>query len=267
MIQPTKAFQRKILEHYKKNGRDLPWRHTTNPYFILLSEVMLQQTQVERGKTYYVRWIAKWPNIENLAAATREEVLKEWMGLGYNNRAINLHKAAQKIVSDFKGDVLTAMEHFKEVPGIGPYTSAAVRIFSANENIVTVDTNIRRILIHEFNLDDKVSDKELHDLALKCLPKGKSREWHNGLMDYGALLLTSKKTGIRPKTTQSRFEGSDRQVRARILRYLLKHKNASMEDIRWVGGLIEEERLERILGKMVKEGVLMVDSNFYSIMV
>ena len=156
-----KAFQKKILTFYKKKSRELPWRKTTDPYSILLSEIMLQQTQVDRVIEYFNRWTKRWPTVHHLARAKRISVLKEWMGLGYNNRAVNLHKAAQKISKDYKGDVLKAVENFKEIPGIGPYTSKAVQIFSANKNVVTVDTNIRRIFIHEFKLSEKISDAEL----------------------------------------------------------------------------------------------------------
>lgn len=248
------SFQRKVLGFYKRHGRDLPWRKTTDPYKVWISEIMLQQTQVDRVKEYFVRWTKRWPTVQALAKARREDVLKEWMGLGYNSRAINLHKAAQKMVEEFDGDVLKAVENYKKVPGVGPYTSAAVRIFADNKDVVTVDTNIRRILIHEFRLQESVSDAELWKLAEKCLPKGRSRDWHNALMDYGSSILTSRKTGIKPKTQQSAFEGSDRQIRARILRYVLAKQRASFADLNTVA--LDGARLERILGKLVGEGVL-----------
>lgn len=255
------SFQKKVLTFYKEKGRDLPWRKTTDPYKIWISEIMLQQTQVDRVKEYFVKWTKKWPTVQALAKAKREDVLKEWMGLGYNSRAINLHKAAQKIVADFDGDVLKAVEKYKEVPGVGPYTSAAVRIFADNQDVVTVDTNIRRILIHEFNLDESTTDAELWKLAEECLPKGRSRDWHNALMDYGSSILTSRKTGIKPKTQQSKFEGSDRQIRARVLRFILAKKRASFEDLNTIA--FDGARLERILDKLVSEGVLKKESNFF----
>ena len=256
-------FQKKVFSFYQRNKRDLPWRKTTDPYKILLSELMLQQTQVNRVILYYEKWIARWPTIDVLVSAMRAEVLQAWMGLGYNTRAVNLHKAARKIVTEFGNDVLEAMKQYKEIPGVGRYTSQAVQIFSTNANLVTVDTNIRRIFIKEFNLPEKVSDKALWELAERCLPRGKSRDWHNALMDYGALFLTAKKTGIKPKTQQSQFEGSDRQIRARILRCLLKEKMSLSELEKTVR--IEQIRLRQILDKMMNEKIIMTKNNSYQL--
>jgi len=256
-------FQKNVFYFYQKNKRDLPWRKTTDPYKILLSELMLQQTQVNRVILYYEKWIARWPDIHALASASLAEVLQAWMGLGYNTRAINLHKAARKIVIEFDSNVLEAMKQYKEIPGVGRYTSQAVQIFSTNADLVTIDTNIRRIFIKEFHLPEEVSDKELWRLAEKCLPKGKSRKWHNALMDYGALHLTSQKTGIKPKTQQSRFEGSDRQIRARILRCLL-NDTMSLSELKKTFR-IEQKRLRRILDKMVTEKIIVNNNNSYQL--
>jgi A/G-specific adenine glycosylase len=261
--QKIQRLQQKIFLFFQANKRDLPWRRTTDPYKILLSELMLQQTQVSRVVSFYNHWVAQWPTVFSLASASRAEVLKAWMGLGYNTRAVNLHKAAQKIVADFDGDVLNAMKRYIELPGVGRYTSQAVQIFSTNADLVTVDTNIRRIFICEFHLPESISDAELWNIAEKCLPKGKSREWHNALMDYGALHLTVQKTGIKPKTQQSRFEGSDRQIRARILRSLLK-EDISLSDLEetYKG---EQARLKKILEKMVAEQLIMQRKNIYKL--
>jgi A/G-specific adenine glycosylase len=256
-----RAFQNKVFSFYRRHKRDLPWRKTTDPYKILLSELMLQQTQVNRVVNYYKHWIKRWPTIHNLAAASRAEVLKAWMGLGYNTRAVHLHKAAQKIVNEFHGDVIKAMEQYKEIPGVGRYTAHAVQIFSTNKDLVTVDTNIRRILINEFHLPETTSDKELWILAARCLPHGRSREWHNALMDYGALQLTAKKTGIKPKTRQPRFQGSDRQLRAQIMRILLDH-DASFADVQHTLS-IDAARLQRILEKLMHEHLLQKEDDRY----
>ena len=161
------------------------------------------------------------------------------------------------------GDVLKAVTNYKEIPGIGPYTSRAIQIFAANKDLVTVDTNIRRIFIHEFHLPEDYPEKSLWELAERCLLKGKSRQWHNALMDYGALFLTSKKTGISPKTKQSRFEGSDRQIRAQILRKLL-HTSLSKQEL-CEEFMIDKERLQSILNKMVKKQLLTLNDNRYYI--
>lgn len=254
-VTDVKKIQEKILSFYAEHGRDLPWRKTTDPYAIWISEVMLQQTQVDRVIEYYYKWLARWPTVFALARASRKEVLSAWMGLGYNNRAIRLHEAAKIIVTAFQGDVIAAMKEHKLIPGVGPYTAAAVRIFSQNEDLVAVDTNIRRILIHEFGLAETISDKELWDLALQCLPRGRSRDWHNALMDYGATQLTARRSGIRPKTKQSVFEGSDRQIRARIVRFLLSHERvtgkALLENLN-----IDQTRLECILIRLIRDNVI-----------
>lgn len=258
--QAIKQFQRKVLDFYQKNKRSLPWRSTRDPYKILVSEIMLQQTQVERVVPFYQKWIKKWPTVKNLAAAQRVDVLKQWMGLGYNNRAINLHKSAKIMRDDCNGDVLEGLK--KKLPGIGPYTARAVEIFSQNSNLVTVDTNIRRIFIHEFDLSSP-SNKELWLLAERCLPQGRSRDWHNALMDYGSLFLTSQKTGIPPKTKQSRFEGSDRQIRARMVRKLLK-RAATFSELQTLART-DPSRLKKILTGLVKDDLVTVKKGKYSL--
>ncbi len=256
-------FQEKIFQFYKNHGRVLPWRQTTNPYFILTSEFMLQQTQVSRVIPYYLEWIKRWPTILDLANTPYNEVLQMWMGLGYNRRAQYLHETAKIVSKEFNGDVLFALEQAKKLPGIGAYTSRAVRIFSHNEDIATVDTNIRRIYIYEFKLPETISDSELQSIAEQCMPKGSSREWHNALMDYGALLLNASITGIKPKTKQSKFEGSDRQIRAKILRSLLKSPLPLFELQRDVN--VDEERLKRILYKMMDEGAIDYENQRYCV--
>jgi A/G-specific adenine glycosylase len=256
-------FQDKVFSFYRQNRRELPWRQTTDPYKILLSELMLQQTQVSRVVKYYEHWVRKWPTIHDLASASRVEVLKTWMGLGYNTRAVNFHTAAQKIVNEFGGDVLKAMEQYTEIPGVGRYTAHAVQIFSTNADIVAVDTNIRRIFISEFHLSEAISDKELRVLAAHCLPHGRSREWHNALMDYGALHLTAKKTGIKAKTQQSPFEGSDRQVRAQIMKILLEH-DASFTELK-LSLSVETIRLKQILKKLLHERLIRRENNRYQV--
>lgn len=262
-VEKIKRFQKKVFSFYEKNRRDLPWRNTIDPYKILLSELMLQQTQVKRVVFYYEKWLAQWPTIHALASASRSEVLQMWMGLGYNTRAVNLHTTARIIVTKFDGNVLQAMKEYTQLPGIGRYTSQAVQIFSTNTDLVTVDTNIRRILISEFKLEAKASEKELWLLAEKCLPLGKSRDWHNALMDYGALHLTAQKTGIKPKTQQTRFEGSDRQIRAKILRCLLQ-KPMSLSELE-DSFLLEQKRLRPILDKMIHEKIIMKRNTTYQL--
>jgi len=236
---------------------------TNDPYKILVSELMLQQTQVRRVIIYYNKWMKQWPTINRLATVSRRDILQAWMGLGYNSRAIRLQEAAHIIMKEFNGDVIQAMHHYEAIPGVGRYTSQAVLIFATNADLVTVDTNIRRIFIHEFGLPETVSEKILWNLAQRCLPKRRSRDWHNALMDYGALHLTTQKTGVRPAARQSRFEGSDRQMRATIVRRLLKGPVTFSELLAMTG--IEQPRLEHILQKMVDEHLIVTTGSQYTL--
>ena len=256
-------IQHEILSFYSDHKRNLPWRETTNPYHILISEFMLQQTQVSRVITYYHKWIKRWPTITDLSGANFQEVLLNWMGLGYNRRSRYLHESSKIIVEEYDGDILLAMHTYQNLPGIGKYTARAVRIFAGNEDIATVDTNIRRILIQLFDLPITISDKKLFEIAEKCVPKGKSCIWHNALMDYGALKLTSRKTGIKPKTTQSTFKGSDREIRGKILRMLL---DGPCEFKEFQTNLqIKSDRLNEILEKMKQDQMINQRSTSYHI--
>ncbi|MGM5480733.1 MAG: Fe-S cluster assembly protein HesB [Nanobdellota archaeon] len=216
------AFQHTILDYYTAKGRDLPWRDTTDRYKIMVSEIMLQQTQVSRVIEKYNEWMNQFPSPQELADASLSDVLKLWKGLGYNNRAKRLQDTCKLIVKKHNGIVPETIEELLKLPGIGPYTARSILIFADNKDIATVDTNIRRIFIAELGVDEKTSDKELFELAQELLPKGRSKDWHNALMDYGAVVLTSRKSGIRPKTTQSKFEGSKRQYRAKLLHHIVE---------------------------------------------
>lgn len=254
-LEEIKKFQKKIFLFYRRQGRVLPWRKTTDSYKILVAEIMLQQTQVERVIPFYERWLARWGTVEELAKATLKDVLSQWMGLGYNNRAKRLLETAKKITAEHAGDVLAACQDYKNLPGVGEYTSKAVRIFAANENLAAVDTNIRRILIDEFSLVNP-SMAEIRELARCCLPTGRSRDWHNALMDYGALFLTAAKSGIKPVSRQSPFSGSVRQLRAQILRALLKKGKISLKDYE------NDERFPKALNGLEKEGLCRVEGQY-----
>ncbi|MBF0586196.1 Fe-S cluster assembly protein HesB [Prosthecochloris sp. N3] len=216
-------LQHKVLSFYREHGRVYPWRKTTDRYAVMVSEIMLQQTQADRVVGKYLAWMERYPDPASLAASSLKEVLCLWSGLGYNARGERLQRAADIILRDFDGQVPGDPELLMTLPGIGPYTSRSIPVFADNMDIAAVDTNIRRILIVELGLDESTGPKQLMDVARAVLPAGRSREWHNALMDYGALVLTARRTGIRPVTRQSRFEGSRRWYRSRILRDLLEH--------------------------------------------
>jgi len=246
-------FQLNILAWYKLNKRDFPWRETTDPYYILVSEVMLQQTQAMRVIPYYEKFIIKFPAIKDLALAKNTEVLKIWSGLGFNNRAIRLKEIAITIQNEFKGFFPKQSEQLLALKGIGIYTAAAILAFAFNKKVAVIDTNIRRVLIHELHLPENISQKHLSEIALEVIPVDKSRIWHNALMDYGALAATARKTKIKSKSTQSTFKGSEREVRGKILKLLLEKKNVKKTDL---VAFFSHKNLEEIILRMKADGLL-----------
>jgi A/G-specific adenine glycosylase len=197
-----------LLEWFRANGRDLPWRHTRDPYAILVSEVMLQQTQVERVIPRYLRWLERWPSATALASASRADVIREWQGLGYNRRAVNLHRAAQRVAAHGWPDDLT------ELPGVGAYTAAAIRNFAFGDAVLPVDTNVRRVQERTGGSFGPESAQALFDLgATFCL----ARIPRCAVCPLAAG-CPSQGRRYEPLRKQSRFEGSFRQRRAEALR-------------------------------------------------
>ncbi|MBN1929713.1 MAG: Fe-S cluster assembly protein HesB [Chlorobiaceae bacterium] len=227
----VEAFQSKIFDFYEKNRRSFPWRETTVRYAVMVSEIMLQQTQADRVARRFSLWLERFPDVQSLASASLREVLEAWSGLGYNSRGQRLHRAAVMIVEQFDGRVPADPSQLIRLPGIGAYTSRSIPVFADNLDIAAVDTNIRRVLIHELNLPESITPKALLDVADEVLPKGLSRDWHNALMDYGAMELTGRRTGIAPLTRQSAFKGSRRWYRGALLRELLAVGELSRESV------------------------------------
>jgi A/G-specific adenine glycosylase len=193
---------------FRNNGRDLPWRRTREPYAILVSEVMLQQTQVERVIPRYRRWLARWPTVDACAAARADDVIREWQGLGYNRRAVSLHRAARRIARDGWPDDLT------ELPGVGPYTAAAIRAFALGEPTLPLDTNVLRVQERTGHVFGPESGQALMDLGRTiCI----ARVPRCGVCPLAAA-CPSRGRRYEPLRKQSRFEGSFRQRRAATLR-------------------------------------------------
>ncbi len=266
----------KLLKAVKNVSlRDLPWRHTHDPYKILVSEIMLQQTQVDRVVPFYTRFIRQFPTPAALAKAPLSKVLKTWQGLGYNRRAVYLQRSA-KIMSEAEvprggvGVVFISPERGTSVklPGVGPYTRAAVEAFAYNNPTVFVETNIRTVFFyHCFPNKQHVSDKEILPLVEQALKKSKlePREFYARLMDYGTLL---KKQGIKLNnqskhySKQSKFEGSYRQVRGQILRTLLAEP-ATLNQLLKITGRKKSE-LVKVVAGLSKEGMIELKRNkFY----
>lgn len=217
-----KKFQKLMWDFYKKEGRNMPWRHNENLYHVMVSEIMLQQTQVKRVFHFYETFLQKFPTIHDLATAPLKDVLIAWQGLGYNRRAKFLHEAAKIMDRDGIPRTVAALQ---ALPGIGYNTACSTATFTYNLPVVFVETNIRTIMIYFFaHHKENVSDKEILSLVAQTLPKKNFREWYYALMDYGSFL---KSRVINPSRQskhhqkQSKFEGSDRQIRGNIIKALL----------------------------------------------
>ena len=218
------TFQRVVYAHFEAYGRDLPWRRTRNPYRILVSEVMLQQTQVDRVVPKYSAFLRKFPSVRSLAEAPLADVLKEWQGLGYNRRAKSLHVCAKSVMADYRGRFPKEYRALVALPGIGPYTAGAILAFAYNISVPVIETNIRAVYLHHFFPEQTgVADRELMLLIEATLDYENPRQWYAALMDYGAHLKRtegSQNARSRHYTKQPRFAGSDREIRGAILRAL-----------------------------------------------
>lgn len=185
-------FSKTILNWYAINGRELPWRQTSNPYAIWLSEVIMQQTRIAQGTAYWERFMKRWPNVHELAKATEDEVLREWQGLGYYSRARNLHKAAQQIVS--LGRFPQTYKELKQLKGIGEYTASAISSISFAEPMAVVDGNVYRVLARYFGIDTPIDSTEgkkvFKAMAQEYLPKEAPAAYNQGMMDFGAIQCT-----------------------------------------------------------------------------
>jgi len=215
------AFVERVWEHYHACGRDLPWRRTSDPYAILVSEVMLQQTQVARVVPKYEAFLAAFPTVDALASAPLDGVLRMWSGLGYNRRAISLKRAAEAIVAGHGGRVPDTLEGLTALPGIGHATAAQVLAFAFDVGVPFIETNVRSVYLHEFFGDaEDVPDAAILPIVEATMPAEGAREWFWALMDYGTHLkatLPNPSRRSRHHTRQGRFEGSNRQLRGRLL--------------------------------------------------
>ncbi|MDO8530076.1 MAG: A/G-specific adenine glycosylase [bacterium] len=262
-----KKFQQTVWDFYKKNKRDFPWRNTTNPYHILVSEIMLQQTQADRVVKYYNNWLKRFPNFSSLAGASFSEIYPFWQGLGYNRRAMALKKLAQIVVKEYKEKLPADAALLEELPGIGPYTARAVAAFAHNTPIAFIETNIRRVFIHHFFADkNKIEDREILKLAELALDKKNSREWHWALMDYGAHLksqIPNPNRRHKNYSVQSKFEGSLRQIRGAILRNLAAGKMTAVQLIK--ASTSPADKAKIVILALEKEGLIIRNKKLYSL--
>lgn len=250
-----RALREATLSYYRKSGRhDLPWRQKPTPYGVLVSELMLQQTQVARVVPKYRAFMRQFPTVRALASAPLGSVLTAWQGLGYNRRAKHLHEVAKAVVRLHGGRMPHSEAGLRELPGIGPYTASAVMAFAYDARTVLVETNVRTVFFHHLHLPEKVSDKALMTLVERALPAKGYRAWYSALMDYGAHL---KASGVRTNARsthyqkQSRFAGSLRQARGAILRALATGPAAKARLAAAAG-----ERGEEALAALLAEGLV-----------
>ncbi len=248
-------FREKVFDFYRDNRRSFPWRETTDRYAVMVSEIMLQQTQAERVREKFTAWMERFPDTSSLAMASQREVLTLWSGLGYNSRGQRLQACAKMIVERYDGIVPASPLELITLPGIGEYTCRSIPVFADNLGVAAVDTNVRRILIHEFCLPEETPKADIQSLAEILLPEGRSRDWHNALMDYGAQYLTSRRTGIRPLTKQSKFQGSKRWYRGRLLKELVAAEYMTLDEAEEKYGSCPWGLTEIIAG-LVREGLV-----------
>lgn len=219
-------FIKTVWDFYATHKRaDLPWRQTSDPYCILVSELMLQQTQVDRVRPKYVNFIARWETVRALAHAPLADILAAWQGLGYNRRAKFLQQCAITINTEYDGVFPYTYESLQALPGVGPYTAGAIMAFAYNQPVPIIETNIRTALLHHFfQGKNNVTESQLLQLTGVVLDQKNPREWYWALMDYGShLKATVGNINAQAKSynKQSKFAGSDRQIRGAIIRALV----------------------------------------------
>lgn len=260
---PAEEFQSLVYERAGLCYRDLPWRHSLDPYRVWVSEIMLQQTQVVRVIPKYANWLERFPDVLTLAQAEPAEVLKFWSGLGYNRRALSLHQAARDILSRFSGQLPCKEKDLLSLPGVGKYTARAILAFAYNIPSVFLETNIRTVFIkHFFAGMESVSDSALEEIGSRYLDRTSPRTWYTALMDYGADI--KKKEGnysikSRMYTRQSPFESSFRRVRGAVLKSLLDSGPATAQQV-YMRLPFEYKKVVEALQVLVKEGFLRVSS-------
>lgn len=249
-------FKEFIWDFYHKNKRDFAWRNIDNPYYIVVSEIMLQQTQTHRVITKYEEFIVAFDSFESLAAASLRDVLAVWQGLGYYRRARFLHQLAQKVVNEYAGVLPQDPKVLQTFPGIGPNTAGSVCAFAFNQPAVFIETNIRAVFIHSFFRDrTDVKDKEILSLVAESVDTENAREWYYALMDYGVFLKAHMLNPSRKSlhyTKQSKFEGSDRQLRAKILKCMVKNETSTHQQI-LLHAAEDTVRVEKIIEQLIAE--------------
>lgn len=264
----VRRFRRRIYGYYRKNGRQFPWRETREPYQILVSEIMLQQTQTERVAKKFGQFVKRFPDFDSLAKSPLRDVLDIWQGLGYNRRAIALREAAELVLTNFDGKLPACVDSLVKLPGIGKATASAICVFAFDQPAVFIETNIRRVFLHFFfPHENGVRDADILPLVEKTLDRKNPRDWYYALMDYGVML---KKENPNPNRRsahyqkQPPFKGSDRQIRGTILKLLVEKRRISERQV--MSSIdTDAERIRRILCSLCEEGFIKKKGAGYTI--
>ncbi len=270
------AFRKQVWVWYRSHGRhSLPWRQTQNPYRVLVSEVMLQQTQVPRVLPKYAEFVHSFPNVRALARAPLRKLLNVWQGLGYNRRALNLRRAVQAVVGTHHGTMPKRVAELEQLPGVGPYTARAVANLAFNQPVALLETNIRKVILHHFfPRRKKVTDREVVAIAEHLLDAKRPREWNLALMDYGAAHFNGRvqNPNLRSAhyTKQSAFKGSRRFVRGKVVAFLSQRGSVSRAELRRylkAQGLTAPElaQLSAVLAALSAEGLVVHRRTRYSL--
>lgn len=252
-------FRHTIYAYYKVHKRIFPWRDIENPYYVLVSEVMLQQTQTERVLKKYPEFLETFPDIKALALSSPSQVYHVWQGLGYNRRALALKKAAGIILESYNGIIPSLITSLEALPGIGKATAGSIKAFAFNEPAVFIETNIRRVFIHYFfKRKTGVNDAEIESLVKQTLDYKHPRQWYYALMDYGVMLAkirVNPNRRSRHYKKQSPFSGSNREIRGKVLRLL--DAEGKIKRKRLLAVINEEEhKIETILQQLKQEGFI-----------
>lgn len=267
MTQPNRtSFKRKhkqfiatVWTYYHAHHRTaLPWRNTQDPYRIVVSELMLQQTQVARVIPKYQAFLRRFPTTKQLATSSLAEVLRYWQGLGYNRRAKSLHECVRTVHTTCRGRWPRTIIELQALPGIGSYTAAAIVSFAYNEPTVCIETNIRTSVIHHyFPTDDGVSDSAIASVLAETVSTTNPREWYWALMDYGSFVKRTHRNYNRQTKSyrnQSSFTGSDRQIRGTVIRALTERSSATFDEFEQMGFALERVRSQCQI--LCKEGLI-----------
>lgn len=257
-------FNALLTDFYQKNKRPMPWRDEICPYWVVVSELMLQQTQVSRVMQKFPEFINLFPDFATLAHASLEEVFRAWQGLGYNRRAKYLRQIAQEVLDRWDGIVPDDPAVLQTLPGIGKATAGSIVAFTYDIPVVFIETNTRRVFIHHFFQDrSEVSDKEILPIVARALDLDHPREWFYSLMDYGTYLAKKIDNPNRRSnrySVQSPFRGSDREIRGQILKILLAD-GPTYRDILVVTIAGDAERVHRIVDQMIGEDLIVQEGS------